>query len=83
MAIKSIPQRLSLVQSVSRETVTTLEELLYRAKEGEVIGLAFCAVIKRRNYIVDLSGEARTSPTFARGMISALDDHAKRLVHRE
>ena len=81
MASKSIPQRLSLVHSVSRETVNTLEQLLEGARAGEVVGLAFCAVLKGPRYIVDLTGEARRNPTFARGMVCALDDELQSRVH--
>jgi hypothetical protein len=48
--------------------------LLKRARRGEVIGLAYAAMLKKRAYIVNTAGAAHTSPTFARGMVAALDD---------
>ena len=66
---------LSLVpDAISMDTIACLNELLRRARRGEVIGLAFCAMLKERAYIVDTAGVAHDSPTFARGMVAALDD---------
>lgn len=59
---------------VSTETVECLQLLLRRARRGEVIGLAYCAMLKQRVYIVNTAGVAHDSPTFARGMVAALDD---------
>lgn len=60
--------------TISTDTVTCLELLLDRARTGEVIGLAFCAMLKQRAFIVNTAGAAHESPTFARGMVAALDD---------
>ena len=83
MAVKSIPQRLSLVHSVCDETVDTLTHLLERARAGDVVGLAYCVMFKRRRYSVDLTGDARCDPTFARGMVAALDEAASRQVEED
>lgn len=64
-----------LVQdTVSVDTVKALEQLLRMAKRGQVIGIAFAAMYKRREFIVNATGEAARSPVFARGMVAALDD---------
>lgn len=60
--------------TISNDTVESLEQLLEHARRGEVIGLAFAAMLKRRGYIVNSSGEAFRNPTFSRGMLRALDD---------
>lgn len=60
--------------TVSTDTVECLQLLLKRARRGEVIGIAFCAMLKQRAYIVNTAGVAHDSPTFARGMVAALDD---------
>lgn len=60
--------------TISTDTVECLEQLLDAARRGQVIGLAFAAMLKRRHYIVNTAGEAHRNPTFARGMVSALDD---------
>lgn len=68
--------------SVSTDTVECLKLLLARARKGEVIGLAYCAVLKQRAYIVNAAGLAHESPTFARGMVAALDDQLSETVRR-
>jgi hypothetical protein len=60
--------------TLSNDTVACLEQLLDQAKKGQVIGIAFGAVLKQRAYIVNTAGEAHRNPTFARGIIAALDD---------
>ncbi len=56
------------------ETIACLEQLLKAARSGELIGLAFAGMLKRRGYIVNSAGEAHRNPTFARGMVAALND---------
>lgn len=68
--------------TVSTDTVRCLQTLLRRAKAGEVIGLAYCAMLKQRYYIVNTAGVAHDSPTFARGMVAALDDQLSESVRR-
>lgn len=67
--------------NVSHDTVRCLETLLDRARTGEVIGIAFAVMLKRRAYIVNSAGEAHRNPTFSRGMIAALDDELSSRVH--
>jgi hypothetical protein len=68
---------------VSHDTVACLETLLEQARRGEVIGVAFGAILKRNNYIVNTAGEAHRNPTFARGILLALDDQLSWRVHGE
>lgn len=70
-----------IADTVSTDTVECLRLLLQRAKRGEVIGLAYCAMLKQRAYIVNTAGEAHESPTFARGMVAALDDSLSNRIH--
>ncbi len=58
--------------TLSNKTVECLETLLAQAKSGEVIGIAFTAMLKRRGYIANSAGEAYRNPTFAIGMTHAL-----------
>lgn len=67
--------------SVSKKTIECLEMLLEQARKGELIGLAFGAILKRNNYIVNTAGEAYRNPTYARGVVAALDDHLSARVH--
>lgn len=68
--------------SISTDTVECLQLLLMRARKGEVIGIAFCAMLKQRAYIVNTAGVAHDSPTFARGMVAALDDSLSQRINR-
>lgn len=60
--------------ALSTDTVECLEDLLDEARRGELIGLAFAAMYRRRRYFVETAGEAYRNPTFARGMVDALHD---------
>lgn len=66
--------------AVSQDTVECLEQLLEAARSGHVIGLAFGAVLKRKRYMVNLSGEAQRDPTFARGMVGAIEDQLRLMI---
>lgn len=68
------PFTLSTVEGVSRDTVECLRALLQQAEKGEVIGVAYAAMHKKRRYTVHTCGEAHRNPTFCRGMLAALDD---------
>lgn len=61
--------------SISRDTIEALQTLLDDAKTGDVIGVAYAVMYKRKDYIVNVAGEAYRSPTFARGMVQVLGDH--------
>lgn len=74
---------MTVVEStVSQDTVQYLEELLAMARAGEVIGVAYVAMLKRRKYIANTAGEAHRNPTFTRGMLRALDDDLGERVRR-
>lgn len=66
------PPFILVPDTVSHDTVECLQELLAQAKKGQVIGLAYSAMLKQRAYIVNTAGAAYDSPTFAMGMTSAL-----------
>lgn len=64
--------------TVSHDTVEALEFLLHEAKRGELIGLAYGAIMKRRSCIVDTAGEAYRNPLFALGVVCMLSDDVAR-----
>ena len=70
----SQPPFILVPDRVSHNTVECLKLLLQQARKGEVIGIAYAAMLKKKAYIVNTAGEAHESPTFTRGMVSALDD---------
>lgn len=63
-----------VTKTISHDTIEALNVMLEQAKRGELIGVAFAAMYNEGGYFVDAAGEAYRSPTFARGMIRALDD---------
>lgn len=73
-------QLVAINGGVSRDTIACLRELLKRAENGEVIGVAYAAMYKHRKYTVNACGEADRNPTFARGMVAALGDELAQRV---
>jgi hypothetical protein len=66
------PYTLAVVDGVSRDTVSCLRTLLEAAEKGEVIGVCYAAMHRKRQYTVHACGEAHRNPTFSSGMVSAL-----------
>lgn len=66
--------------SVSRDTVEALTQLLEGAKAGDITGIAFGAFLKNRRYITNVAGTCYHNATTARGMVAALDDELARIV---
>src|SRR4051812_2018883 len=60
--------------SISHDTVRELEMLLKAAKIGHVVGVAYVAMLKSRQFIADTTGVPRRNPVFALGMVRILDD---------
>jgi hypothetical protein len=74
---------LSLVpNTVSEVTVGELRILSREAYAGELVGIAYVAIYRGRNYSVHCSGEASRNPTYTRGAIRALDDFVSKKVIR-
>ncbi len=59
---------------ISRETVQCLTTLLEQAVSGELLGVAYVAMYKGRQYIVNRAGECDRSRTFTRGMVDDLHE---------
>lgn len=53
--------------TTSASTIKALEQLLEEAKRGEVIGIAFSAMLKECEFYGDVTGECRRNPVFASG----------------
>ena len=68
---------------ISHDTIEALEQLLESAKCGQLIGLVFGAMMKRRRYIVNSAGDARSDPTFALGMCSVLASELRAMINHE
>lgn len=69
------------LEAYSREVCETLRVLQEQAKAGVVIGLAFGVVMRGRRYHVNVAGSLVNDPTFARGIVAALDDELQAMVH--
>ena len=67
---------------LSRDTVRALERLLDEAKGGKLIGISYAAMYEQRAYVVGNAGECHRNPTFTRGMVAALDDYLREMVHK-
>lgn len=68
------PPYILVPDKLSNDTKECLKTLHEAAEKGELIGVAFVAMLKRRGYIANSAGEAYRNPTFTRGMVAALDD---------
>ncbi len=58
---------------ISQDTMETLEWLLDEARKGKIIGIAYAALGKQREVIVDAVGESNRNIILTKGMVSFLD----------
>jgi len=74
MLKKKTSKVLRLVESFrSADTIAALEDLLARARAGEIVGLVYAAIEPQRSYVADTAGEATRDLTYALGMVRVLD----------
>lgn len=66
--------------AVSADTVAALRHLLYEAEHGHVVGIACVVVHPASHFSIDIAGEAKRVPLYARGMAAVLDDQLALLV---
>lgn len=59
-------------KGVSDDTKEALKFLTEDADRGDLIGIAFAAMYRNREYFVSAAGEAYRNPTFALGMVEML-----------
>jgi hypothetical protein len=63
------------------DVIEALEYLLQEAKRGQIIGLTYGAMMRKRSCIVDAVGEMDRNPLSALGMLSLLQAQiAKRVI---
>lgn len=65
------PFRLVSTNGVSHETVACLRDLLREAEAGELIGVAWVSMYKRREWDRRACGEAHRNPVWSIGMLQA------------
>lgn len=66
--------------AISRDTEQCVTQIMEATKAGQVLGIAFILVLKRKRYMVNTAGAAAENPTDTRGMLCALDDELQRMV---
>lgn len=64
-----------------KAVIESLERLLGAARRGHITGMAAAVVLEGRGYITETVGVARNCPTFARGMVRAIDDSLATRIH--
>jgi hypothetical protein len=68
-------------EDISPECAECLEYLKQGVESGQIVGWVIGVVYKRRRYAVKVAGAALHDPTFSRGVVSALDDELRDLIH--
>lgn len=70
-----------LSEHVSNDCIEAFKGLHDLAVQGTVVGAAVVVMLRRGRYFVDLTGAAARDPVLTRGMVLALDDELRELVH--
>jgi hypothetical protein len=71
------------IDVASRDTVRCLRELLLQAEAGQVVGVAWAAIHRRREYSIHACGEAFRNPTYSSGIVGSLWFDLQRRAHGE
>ncbi len=66
--------------AVSPDTIEACRGLYEMALRGEIIGLAFVAMLPGKQYFVDAVAKALREPTFTRGALLSLNDTLRGLI---
>jgi len=74
-------KHLTLVgQSISRDAEECAEELLRRIRRGEVLGIAFTALMPQRRFFTGVCGECVDDPHGVRSGLLSLDDELRDII---
>lgn len=65
---------------ISRDLIDAFEQMFTMAKNGEIVGVVFGIALRGRKYHVNVAGTLARDPTFARGIVAALDDELMQMV---
>lgn len=66
---------------ISTDTIEAFAKLLEGAMEGKYVGAVIGVIRPRRRYTVHCIGDACRNPTFARGVVQAIDDELRYSIH--
>lgn len=72
-----------ITEASSACTIAALQQMLHKAQQGEIVGLAFVAVFGERRYITDAVGECERDPGFARMIVRELDERLSDAVEEK
>lgn len=69
-----------IVEYKNRDTISALEDMLARAKAGQIQGLCFAYKIDDRNHGIALTGEYIEDPTDVLAVVSRIEFEVNQLV---
>lgn len=78
--MKQDPVVTAVPTMVSTDTVEALELLLAKARNGELVGIAYIALGVGGVFEMDLAGVAYDLPIYVRGLLPALDDKLGKII---
>lgn len=65
---------------ISRDGMEAAAIIKNGFESGSIVGIVFGLQLPGRRYIVNVAGECVTDPTFARGIVGALEDELRDLI---
>ncbi len=66
---------------ISKETIQCAQHLHDGSEAGVVIGAVIGYLYTRRRYGIAICGEAQADPTWARGVLGAIEDELRDMIH--
>jgi hypothetical protein len=60
--------------TISKDVVQALTELLEQAQQGQIYGMAFVAMVKGRYFIANTAGECERNLDYTRSLLLRFDD---------
>lgn len=69
--------------ALSHDAIEAAEQLAQLARSGKIIGFSIAVLERGRKYWTNSAGETRRNPTWARGMVAALDDELADMVRQQ
>lgn len=65
---------------ISHELAEAFDQMAAMVREGTIVGAVFGVALRGRKYHVNVAGTLARDPTFARGVVAALDDELMVMV---
>lgn len=64
----------------SKEVIYWLDERIYEAHRGQLIGIAAICMYSHNDYAISIRGEIRRAPTFTRGLLPEMDYQLAQII---